>query len=95
MYNPYQALLPSLPAKTFSLSSILTNAQKTLNIVNQTIPIVQEVKPIVKNARTIIKLTSGLKNVNNNINNNVNSNYSKNITENNKTTYNEGPTFYI
>lgn len=34
-------------------SSILSNAQKTLNVVNQAIPLYYQVKPVFKNIRTL------------------------------------------
>ena len=37
-------------------SSILTNTQKSLGIINQAIPLVYQVKPIINNARTMFKI---------------------------------------
>lgn len=34
-------------------SSLLSNAQKTLNVVNQAIPLYYQVKPVFKNIRTL------------------------------------------
>jgi len=48
--------------KKINLGSILTNTQKTLNIVNQAIPLVYQVKPIVDNAKTMFKIMGAVKN---------------------------------
>ncbi len=37
-------------------SSLLSNAQKTLNVVNQAIPLYYQVKPVFKNLRTLGKI---------------------------------------
>ena len=63
MFNPSAAFMPLrtlAPAvkKTFDWAALLTNTQKTLNIVNQAIPIVYQAKPIFKNARTMLKIAS-------------------------------------
>ena len=68
MFNPYQAFVPFRAAGAASTGAIaktginwanlLSNTQKTLNIVNQAIPLVYQVKPIVNNARTMFKIAS-------------------------------------
>lgn len=40
---------------------LLSNAQKTLGVINQTIPIVYQVKPMINNARTMFKIANTLK----------------------------------
>ena len=73
MFNPYQSIGPltsmGLPAASatagiaktgINWASLLTNTQKTLNIVNQAIPLVYQVKPIVNNAKTIFKVANEL-----------------------------------
>lgn len=44
-------------------SSILTNTQKTLNIIHQTIPVIKQVKPVVNNAKTMFKVMNEFKKV--------------------------------
>jgi len=44
-------------------STILTNAQKTLNIVNQTIPVIKQMRPVVNNAKTMFKIMNEFKKV--------------------------------
>lgn len=44
-------------------STILTNTQKTLNIVNQTIPVIKQVGPMVNNAKTMFKVMNEFKKV--------------------------------
>lgn len=58
-------LLSGLKSK-INLGAILTNTQKTLNIVNQAIPLVYQVKPMVENAKTIFKVMGAVKEENNN-----------------------------
>lgn len=67
-FNLYPAFKsPNLLSSLISLknkiniSSILTNTQKTLNVVNQAIPLVYQVKPIVNNAKTIFKVIGAIK----------------------------------
>ena len=65
MFNQYNPMMYQSIARPFSFTSILNNAQKTLNIVNQALPIVKEVKPIVKNARTLFGIAKGFNSINN------------------------------
>ena len=44
-------------------SSILSNTQKTLGIVNQAIPMVKQISPIMKNAKTMFKVMNEFKKV--------------------------------
>ena len=59
-YVAKEGLLSALKTK-FNWGAILTNTQKTLNIVNQAIPLVYQVKPIVNNAKTIFKIMGAVK----------------------------------
>ena len=92
----------------FNINSILTNTQKTLNLVNQTIPIVKQMNPLVKIAKTMFRVMNEFKKVDDAPkNNNKKSNSIKetpkndnNHTEvsNNVNTYTnqtEGPVFFI
>ena len=106
MFNPMGAYMPlraiaPVAKKGINWAGLLSNTQKTLNIVNQAIPIVYQVKPILYNAKTMFKLASAFSSSGNNSNvknNNVNTNstYSE-IEENN--TYNDlssnQPSFFI
>ena len=111
-YNPYMGFYPyvSVPAKTgifsslfkgngFSLSSIISGTQKTLNIINQTIPIVKQVSPVMKNAKTMFKVMNEFKKVETPTVSNTNQNSVQNNEENKKevviTTNTEGPTFFL
>lgn len=58
-------------------STIFTNTQKTLNIINQTIPVIKQVKPVVNNAKTMFKVMNEFKKVD------VPEKKSENITANN------------
>lgn len=108
MFNANPALMPlrtlaPVAKKTINWASLLTNTQKTLNIVNQAIPIVYQVKPIVKNARTMFRVASEFtKSGNNNLGNINNNSYTSNdsvnqiTTENNSFDYDENqPSFFI
>jgi len=48
-------LLGRLFKNGINWSTILSNAQKTLNVVNQTIPVVKQIGPVVNNAKTMFK----------------------------------------
>lgn len=94
-------ILSKILGKSLNWSSILTNTQKTLGIVNQAIPMFKQVSPIVKNAKTMFKVMNEFKKedtilssnnetiIDNNDNINVNSD--KSIIN----TVNEGPTFFL
>ena len=51
-----------------NISSILSNTQKTLSVVNQAIPLYYQVKPVVKNLRTLGKIGKEFSEVNSNNN---------------------------
>jgi len=65
--------------KGLNWSGFLSNAQKTLGIINQTIPIVYQIKPIVNNAKTMFKIANTLKEdtPSNNVTNSDNSSNNK------------------
>ena len=65
-FTPYQTLgakkgLFSLFKGKLNWSGILTNTQKTLNIINQAIPVIYQVKPILNNTKTIFKIMGAIK----------------------------------
>lgn len=72
--------------KKINFGTILTNTQKTLNVVNQAIPIVYQIKPMVNNAKTMFKIVGAVKSdgksVNNRMRNNINNNIEKNTKNN-------------
>lgn len=107
MFNPYQAFVPLRAAGAASTGAIaktginwanlLSNTQKTLNIVNQAIPLVYQVKPIVNNAKTMFKIANefGKSSRNTNeIESKENQNFNT-IKEENINYDNEGPNFFI
>ena len=57
-------------------NSILTNTQKTLNVINQAIPVYYQIKPIASNLRSFGKIMSAFNSPDNssNSNNSVNNN---------------------
>ena len=102
MFNPYQSIAPltsmGLPVTSATAgvakagikwASLLSNTQKTLNIVNQAIPIVYQVKPIVNNAKTILKVAHEFNRTNNS------SEEIQSQNTNNNTNYDNGPKFFI
>lgn len=94
-YMPLRALAPAAK-KTFDWAALLTNTQKTLNIVNQAIPIVYQAKPIVKNARTMFRVASAFTKSGNN--NQVNTNNTNTYNTNNnvgQTTYDNQDDNYV
>lgn len=84
MFNPMGAYMPlraiaPIAKKGINWAGLLSNTQKTLNIVNQAIPIVYQVKPILNNAKTMFKLASAFSSSSNNSNINNNTNNTNNI----------------
>lgn len=88
-------------------SSLLSNAQKTLNVVNQAIPLYYQVKPVFNNIKTIGKIgremtkmaSSNNVTQNNNVNN-IADNSNNKIEENNNIIYDNNenipnPTFFL
>lgn len=91
-----------------NLSSLLSNAQKTLGVVNQAIPLYYQVKPVFKNLKALGKIGKEFTKISEN--NNQNSNRSTqqesvtNISSNNEATTSNiidsqndypNPTFYL
>lgn len=102
-------LFQKLGSRAFNLSSILTNTQKTLGVINQAIPIVKQAGPMVNNMKTMFKLAGAFKDetdknkpkkiepiTNDNISNSpyTNANNSNNINNYSYNTSN-GPEFFI
>ena len=56
-------LLSKIFKNGINWGTILTNTQKTLNIVNQTIPLIKQVGPVMNNAKTMFKLMNEFKKV--------------------------------
>ena len=54
---PARAAMP-FAKKAINWTGLLSNTQKTLNIVNQAIPIVYQVKPMINNAKTMFRIAS-------------------------------------
>lgn len=81
-FYPYQSagykqgLFSSLKGK-FNWSGILSNTQKTLNIINQAIPVFYQIKPIWSNAKTVFKIIGAMKDDDNNNKTNSIKNYNK------------------
>ena len=95
-------LFSRLLGRGFNWSSILSNTQKTLGIVNQAIPMFKQMSPVVKNAKTMFKIMNEFKkedtsnNVVNSVeNNNSSDNYSTNVNQESTNSYNNGPTFFL
>lgn len=63
-----------------NLGSILSTAQKTLNVVNQAIPLYYQVKPVFKNFKTIGKIGKELTRMNASSNNTPVNNTQSNTT---------------
>ena len=55
------SLFQRLGSRGFNLSSILTNTQKTLGVINQAIPVVKQAGPMVNNMKTMFKLAGAFK----------------------------------
>ena len=79
--------------RSIKWGSILTNTQKTLNVINQAIPVYYQIKPIASNLRSFGKIMSAFNSQDNEktptpTNNTVN-------TESKKEDPNGLPTFFI
>lgn len=92
----------------FNVSSLLSNTQKTLNLVNQAIPIVKQINPLIRNAKTMFTVMNEFKKVDDTdvsnsqvTSNNKEGNYStvNTIDKENKvntdSNSSEGPVFFI
>ena len=71
----------------FSLGSILSGANKTLNVINQTIPLVKQMSPLMKNMKTIFNVMNEFKKVDE-------ENVIEEVAETSPISTN-GPTFFI
>ncbi len=91
-----------------NLSSLLSNAQKTLGVVNQAIPLYYQVKPVFKNLKALGKIGKEFTKISENNNQNSNENVQQrsvtNISSNNDATTSNitdsqndypTPTFYL
>lgn len=105
-YNPYFYGLSSNSLNSaaslgskINFSSILTNTQKIVGIINQTIPVIKQAGPVVKNAKTMFKVMNEFKKVetptNNTMANNTNVDISSSNNENIQMISDGGPTFFV
>lgn len=88
-----------------NFSSILSNAQKTLNVVNQAVPLYYQVKPVFKNIKTLGRIGKEFRNIGSTTNNvntkeNINStnetlNNDSNTQDNNISNNIPEPTFFL
>lgn len=105
--SPYGAYSLGTTAKTgINWSSLLSNTQKTLGIINQAIPAFYQIKPIFSNMKTMFKVVNEINRDDNKSKQNItisdnikNENYSDNNYDSiNQEVYNsddEGPNFFI
>ena len=88
--NPF---MPISAASKLSFSTILSNAGKALNVVNQALPLVYQMKPLVNNAKTFFKVAKEFNSTNTNTINTKNLNNSYSYYQNNIN--NNAPKFFI
>lgn len=68
-FSPYinepikTGLLNKIFKNGFNWTSMLTNTQKTLNIINQTIPVIKQIKPVIDNTKTMFKVMNEFKKI--------------------------------
>lgn len=95
---PYETQSAGLFSRLFrngiNWSSILTNTQKTLNIINQAIPVIKQAKPVVNNAKTMFKIMNEFKKVDAPIKNESKKQTIEQTNENNIKNQNN-PTFFL
>ena len=103
MFNPSQFYMPARAAMPFARKAInwaglLSNTQKTLNIVNQAIPNVYQVKPMINNAKTMFRIASEFtkSNTDNKVSTNNETKESNTQTSYDNYNYdNNGPSFFV
>lgn len=92
-----------LDGNGITLGGILNGTQRALNFANQAIPLVKQVRPMIGNAKTMFKVMNEFKRVEKpkqnlskkSTNNIANIKQEETIIENNYTSTDEGPTFFI
>ena len=93
-FNPYGRMNPtSMFKRKINFSSILSNTQKTLGVINQAIPVFYQIKPLFNNIRTMFSVVNELNKSDNSTSTNkeVNNTPSEQAKINN----NDGPNFFI
>lgn len=78
-----------------NLSSLLSNAQKTLGVVNQAIPLYYQVKPVFKNLKALGKIGKEFTKINENNNQNSNESTQQESVTNISSSNNEATTSNI
>lgn len=58
MALPMRGYSLGIPKFNFNWGSFLTNAGKTLNVVNQAIPVFYQIGPIYRNVRTMFRVAN-------------------------------------
>ncbi len=58
MAFPMRGYSLGIPKLNFNWASFLTNAGKTLNVVNQAIPVFYQIGPIYKNVKTMFRVAN-------------------------------------
>lgn len=82
----------------FDWGGLLTNAQKTLNVINQAIPIFYQIKPIWNNAKIMLNIMNAVKDDDKKEKNSSTVSYkNSNEFDNNQITNNNhnGPQFFL
>ena len=83
--------------KTFSWSSLLNGASKTLGVINQAIPVVYQIKPIWNNAKTMFRVAKSMNSADKkNVTTSTSTESKESAPEKTKKveTNNDGPTFF-
>jgi len=93
-----------LGGNRITLGGILNGTQRALNFANQAIPLIKQVRPMIGNAKTMFKVMNEFKrvekpkenlNTNSTTSNVSNIKQEETIIENNYTSTEEGPTFFM
>lgn len=64
MSGPGMGLAGNILKRGINWEGLLTNTQKTLNVINQALPIYNQVKPMFKNVRTMFRVIGELNRTN-------------------------------
>ena len=106
-FSPYSTYGLGAAKTGINWSSLLSNTQKTLGIINQAIPAFYQIKPIFSNMKTMFRVVNEINkddtqrnNINTMVNmnsNNQNLNENRSIeTQNNYSKYqDDGPSFFV
>ena len=103
-FNPYGiGRTGGLLKNTINWSSLLTNTQKTLGVINQAIPVFYQIRPMFNNIKTMFRVANEISSDDSNIVDKNISNFNYNTSKNESNikyekaniNVDDGPNFFI